>query len=214
MKFFIRKYLWEILGIDYQQSLKIHDFVFLKNDPYTILGHKSYDNGALVWRWTDSPLVIGKFCSIANNVKFIVDEGFHTTSNITNFPLIDNLFKDELMLPNGSLKKEVLSQVKQKAGITIGNDVWIGMGAFIMPGVIIGNGATIGANSVVTKNVPDYAVATGSPAKVIKIKHSTEVIEKLNKIAWWNWEVKLIKDRIEDFHNSIEHFVNKYYNNQ
>jgi acetyltransferase-like isoleucine patch superfamily enzyme len=208
----IRTLIWRILGIEFKQSLKIHDYVFLKNDAYSEIGYKTYDNGALVWRWTNKHLQIGKYCSIANNVRFIVDEGFHTASKISNFPLIDNLFKNELVMPNGRLKKDVLNEVQQKAGITVGHDVWIGMGAFIMPGVSIGNGVTIGANSVVTKDVPDYAIVAGVPAKLIKLKHDNSVIEKLNKIAWWDWDTELIKTRIEDFHISVEYFLNKYSN--
>nr|WP_136481117.1 CatB-related O-acetyltransferase [Algibacter onchidii] len=208
----IRKILWRILGIDYNQTLKIHDYVFLKNDRYTKIGKKTYDNGALVWRWTDAKLKIGKYCSIANNVRFIVDEGYHTAPNVTNFPLFNNLFKEELLRKDSSKYKSILNQVKQKEGITIGNDVWIGMGALIMPGVIIGNGATIGANSVVTKDVPDYAVVAGSPAKLIKLKYSEENIYKLNRICWWHWEDRLVKERIEDFYISSDEFINKYYN--
>ena len=103
--------------------------------------------------------------------------------------------------------------MKQKEGITIGNDVWIGMGSYIMPGVSIGNGVTIGANSVVTKDVPDYAIVAGSPARLIKLKHPEEIIKKLNHIAWWNWEEKLIKNRIEDFYLTIDDFIKKYYCN-
>ncbi|MCF8273428.1 MAG: CatB-related O-acetyltransferase [Flavobacteriaceae bacterium] len=206
----LRHILWRILGIDYQQTLKIHDFVFLKNDKYSNIGSNTYDNGALVWRWTTAELNIGKFCSIANNVRFIVDEGYHNGSQITNFTLINNLFKDDIELPDGRLKDDVLKQIKQKEGITIGNDVWIGMGAFIMPGVTIGNGVTIGANSVVTKDVPDYAIVVGSPAKIIKLKHSNSDIEKLNKIAWWNWNKEIIKKRIKDFYSETDNFINKY----
>ncbi|MBP0902468.1 CatB-related O-acetyltransferase [Mariniflexile gromovii] len=212
MKNKVRILLWRILGFDYQTLLRKTDYVLLKDDSYTSKGNRTYDNGARVWRWTNSLLTIGNYCSIAHNVNFIMDEGFHNASKITNFPLIDNLFKNELTLPNGRLKKDVLNEVKQKQGITIGNDVWIGMGAYIMPGVIIGNGATIGSNSVVTKNVPDYAIVAGSPAKIIKLKHDEEIIKKLNEIAWWDWNVDTIKERIEDFNLSIEHFVNKYYN--
>ncbi|MCL5127853.1 CatB-related O-acetyltransferase [Algibacter sp. L4_22] len=212
MKNKIRVFLWKILGIDYDHTLRIHDYVFLKKDKFSTIGDKTYDNGALVWRWTNAPLVIGKFCSIANNVRFIVDEGHHTASTITNFPLVNNLFKEELLNNKSSIANEIINKIKQKEGITIGNDVWIGMGTFIMPGVTIGNGATIGANSLVTRDIPDYAVAFGSPAKVIKLKHSKEVILALNKIAWWNWDEKKIKSRIAEFYSNIEIFIDNHKN--
>ncbi|MDO6759420.1 CatB-related O-acetyltransferase [Tamlana sp. 2_MG-2023] len=209
MKHKIRIILWRLLGIDYNQALNIHDFIFLKNDKHSKIGNKTYDNGALVWRWTNSELIIGNYCSIANNVRFIIDEGYHTASTITNFPLINNLFKNELLDKKNKLHS-VLQDVKQKKGIYVGNDVWIGMGSYIMPGVKIGNGVTIGANSVVTKNVPDYAVVAGSPAKLIKYKYSKSQIDSLNKISWWNWEETTIKERINDFYSDENAFIEKY----
>ena len=214
MKNQLRNFLWKLLGVDYQQTLKIHDYVFLKNDPYTTRGHRTYDNGALVWRWTKAKLTIGKYCSIANNVRFIVDDGYHTASPVTAFPLINNFFKEEKTLPSGKDKLQFLESLKQREGISIGNDVWIGMGAYIMPGVRIGNGATIGANSVVTKDVMDYQVVGGNPVKVIKHKYDETVIQQLNAIAWWDWDDDVIRDRVEDFYLSkeegIERFIEKY----
>ncbi len=210
MKNKLRQILWRILGIDYNQALQVHDYIFLKKDNYTSKGVGTYDNGALVFRWTDALLTIGKYCSIANNVRFIVDKGFHGAASITSYPLINNLFKQENTLRSGENKSEFLKRIRQKEGITIGNDVWIGMGAIIMPGVTIGNGSTIAANAVVTKDVPDYSIAAGIPAKIIKYKFNTKQIEELNIIAWWDWNIETIKDRSKEFYNDPLDFINKY----
>lgn len=210
MKQRIRNLLWRILGIDYRQALQIHDYVFLKNDAYTQLGIRTYDNGALVWRWTTAPLRIGNYCSIANNVRFIVDEGYHKASPLTSFPLIHNLFQEAQKLPSGVDKNTFIQKIEQRSGIQIGHDVWIGMGAYIMPGVTIGNGVTIAANAVVTKNIPDYTIAAGSPAKILRGKHDSNTIAKLNEIAWWNWEEVIIQNRVEDFYGPIADFIAKY----
>ena len=196
------------MGIDYSQALRVHDYIFLKKDTFTTKGVGTYDNGALVFRWTEAALTIGKYCSIANNVRFIVDEGFHGTSSITSYPLVNNLFKQEKVLRSGKDKSNFLKHIQQKEGITIGNDVWLGMGAIIMPGVTIGNGVTIAANSVVTKNIPDYVMAGGVPAKIIKKKFNDIQIEELNKISWWHWDIETIKDRIEQFYNNPVDFIN------
>ncbi len=208
-KYKLRSFLWKILGFDYNMMLNKTDFTLLKDDKYSTLGLRTYDNGAKVWRWTQAPLTIGKYCSIANNVNFIVDEGFHSALKITNFPLVDNLFEKNEYI-DSCQKDDYLKKVKQKEGITIGNDVWIGIGAYIMPGVSIGNGVTIGANSVVTKDVLDYQVVAGTPAKVIKIKYDADTIEKLNQISWWDWDEKLIKERINDFNQDVEIFISRY----
>lgn len=209
MKTRIRVILWKILGIDYRTILSKLDYTLLKNDAYTTIGNRTYDNGAKVWRWTKAPLIIGNFCSIANNVNFIVNEGSHSFSALTNFPLAVNLFKNEKLI-NGIEKEEFLEKFNQKKGITIGNDVWIGMGAYLMPGIRIGNGVTIGANSVVTKDVDDYCLVAGSPARVVKRKFDLDIIEKLNKIAWWNWDENIIKNRLEDFFLPVNTFIEKY----
>lgn len=205
----VRKFIWRILGFDYNMMLRKTDFTLLKDDKYSTLGLRTYDNGAKVWRWTKTSLTIGKYCSIANNVNFIVDEGFHSALQITNYPLANNLFEKNEYI-DSCPKDDYFKKIKQKEGINIGNDVWIGMGTYIMPGVSIGNGVTIGANSVVTKDVLDYQVVAGTPAKVIKVKHDAHTIEKLNEIAWWNWDEKLIKERINDFNQDIKTFITRY----
>jgi virginiamycin A acetyltransferase len=197
----VRKMLLSFLGFDYKTLLLKLDYTLLKSDKYTQKDFGTYDNGAKVWRWSSAPLIIGKYCSIAYDVNFIVDEGFHKGSQISNYPFINNLNKHNF--------QDI--SIDQREGISIGNDVWIGMGAFIMPGVSVGNGAIIAANSVVTKEVPDYAIVAGSPAKIIKMKYDANTILKLNKIAWWNWESSVLESRKLDFYQlSIEEFINKY----
>jgi virginiamycin A acetyltransferase len=206
--FVIRKFLFRLLGIDYERFLKKLDFVFLSDDPYTKIGTNSYENGAVVSRSGTSEITIGKYCSIAQGVRFFADGGNHMFSQITSFPLFDNLFsKEELS------KADFRKKFNEKESIIVGNSVWIGSGSYIMPGIKIGNGVTVAANSVVTKDVPDYAFVAGSPAKIIKLKFSNEVIAKLNKISWWDWETDIIKKRIEDFYDvNIEVFIKKYIN--
>ncbi len=200
----IRNFLWRILGVKYDTFLIKMDYTLLRDDSFVEKGCRSYDNGAKVWRWTNAPLIIGKYCSIANNVNFIIDEGHHTLSNVTNFPLTKSFL----------IEDNKFSDLKQKEGIIIGNDVWIGMGSYIMPGVKIGNGVTIAANSVVTNDVEDYCVVGGTPARLIKKKFDDTIIYKLNIIKWWDWKEKEVENRIEDFHSSIIFFVNKYYKSE
>ncbi|MNI40841.1 Chloramphenicol acetyltransferase [compost metagenome] len=79
--------------------------------------------------------------------------------------------------------------------IVIGNDVWIGANAVILPGVTLGDGAVIGAGAVVTKDVPPYAIVGGVPAKVIRYRFTPEEIEVLLRIKWWEWEIEEIKSK-------------------
>lgn len=96
-----------------------------------------------------------------------------------------------------------------KGPIIIGSDVWIGRYAKILNGVTIGDGAIVAAHSIVSKDVPPYALVAGNPAEVKKYRYSPEIIEKLLRIKWWNWEDELIKVRMQDFAN-INTFIEKY----
>lgn len=95
----------------------------------------------------------------------------------------------------------------------IGNDVWVGIESVIMDGVTIGDGAVIGARSVVTKNVPPYSIVVGQPAKVLKYRFTPEVIDRLLEIKWWNMSDKEVTDKIK-FFNEPEitlDIINKYF---
>lgn len=148
-----------------------------------------------------SELEIGKFCSIANNVKIFLD-GEHETSNISTYPF--GYYK------GFTTKKRY--QVKSKGKITIGNDVWIGYGVTILSGVNIGDGAVIGACALVIKDVAPYTIVGGIPAKIIKKRFDDKTIEKLLQIKWWNWSDKKIQKNIEILqNNNIDIFIsNKY----
>lgn len=82
---------------------------------------------------------------------------------------------------------------KSKGRVAIGNNVWIGDSVIILPGVQVGDGAVIGAGSVVTKSIPAYAIAVGNPAKVIKSRFSSDVIEALHDLNWWEWDKAKIR---------------------
>ena len=187
----IRNYFWRLLGVSKKHMQWVCDNHYLKEDENTIIGYKSYDNNAIVYRWSNNKLIIGKYCSISYGVKFVIDDGSHTFNIISNYPFRTN-------------------QVGSKAGIEIGNDVWIGLGATIMNGVKIGDGVTVAAGSVVISNVPSYCVVAGVPAKVVKRKCTEEEAIMMSEIAWWDWEESTLKERITDFKLDIPSFISKY----
>ena len=93
--------------------------------------------------------------------------------------------------------------------VVIGNDVWIGHNAIIMPGVTIGDGAIVGSGAVVTHKVEPYTVVVGVPAKPIKKRFDDLTIDKIQKSQWWNWSHEIIKERLQDFKN-IDEFIKKW----
>lgn len=128
-------------------------------------------------------LIIGKFCSIASDVKFIMNGGNHRTDWFTNYPFPVFGQGWESVMP---------SEWPNKGDTVIGHDVWIGYGATFMPGVQVGDGAIVAAQSVVTKAVPPYAVVGGNPAQVIRYRFDEATIEALLGIQWWHWEIEKI----------------------
>jgi len=93
--------------------------------------------------------------------------------------------------------------------VKIGHDTWIGHGVVIMPGVKIGNGSIIGSNSVVTRDVPSYCIAVGSPARIIRKRFPQEISDAIEKTTWWDWPFETIKERFEDF-KDLRTFLKKY----
>lgn len=123
-----------------------------------------------------SRLVIGKYCSIAEGCK--ISFGDHRTDFATTYPFAS--LRHFWKAPEG------VNDHRSKGDVSIGNDVWIGSDVFIGSGVTIGHGAVIGGRAVVTKSVPPYAIAVGSPAKVVKYRFDEDTIAQLLELAWWD----------------------------
>ncbi len=212
MKQFLRKIAWKILGIEYLNYLKGQNKTYLHLAKNVVIGYKTYHNGAFVWQWhSNSELEIGKYCSIANDVNFILDSGHHQLSETTTFPHFNYLVNKELLICNKTQSDFKQSITTEKSKTIIGNDVWIGMNAVILPNVKVGNGVMILAGSVVSKDIPDYAVVGGVPATIIKMKYDAETIDKLKKIAWWEWDAIKVEENVSDFYEPIQEFINKWF---
>ncbi|MEO0409568.1 MAG: CatB-related O-acetyltransferase [Cyanobacteria bacterium P01_A01_bin.135] len=133
-------------------------------------------------------LIIGKFCCIASGVKFIMNGGNHRTDWITNYPFPVFGHGWECAMPE---------DWPNKGDTVIGNDVWLGYGVTVMPGVHIGDGAIVASQSVVTQSVAPYAVVGGNPAREIRKRFSDEAIAALLEIRWWDWEIEKITHNLQ-----------------
>jgi acetyltransferase-like isoleucine patch superfamily enzyme len=152
-----------------------------------IIGDYTYGSKHLKIIGDDSDIIIGKFCSIAENVTIFAG-AYHRTDWFTTYPF-------------GHVNESHFPKVQKGCGhpttkgdVIIGNDVWIATGAVIMSGVKIGDGAVIGAFSVVTKDVDPYTIVGGNPAKQIRKRFNNEVINKLLELKWWNLDVAIINE--------------------
>ena len=135
-------------------------------------------------------LIIGKFCSIACGVKFLFNCANHTLKSLSTYTF--PLFYEEWDLN----KANITVAWDHKGDIIIGNDVWIGYNVVIMAGVHIGDGAVIAACAVVTKDVPPYTIVGGVPAKEIRKRFNTEMIEQLLILKWWDWPIFKIRQSL------------------
>ncbi len=134
-------------------------------------------------------LVIGKFCMIASGASFIMNGGNHLTQAFSAYPFA--------IFGAGWEKAMDGKSYPTKGNTVVGNDVWIGHNATIMPGVHIGDGAVIATNATVTKDVAPYTIVGGNPATEIKKRFSDEVIEILLELQWWNWSAGKITQHVQ-----------------
>ncbi|MCE4089469.1 CatB-related O-acetyltransferase [Priestia megaterium] len=136
---------------------------------------------------------IGRYCSIGPSVK--IGLGKHPIDLLSTSPI----FYNPKNILNISLTEEL--QYQEYENTIIKNDVWIGANAIILDGIKIGNGAIIAAGAVVTKDVPDYAIVAGVPAKVIKLRFSEDIVQELLRTQWWKREPEEFKKDIKYFDN-------------
>jgi len=146
-----------------------------------------------------SKTTIGKFCSIGPDCK--IGLGKHPTKDfVSTHPIFFSI------LGQAQITFTDQNYFKEFETITIGHDVWMGANVIVMDGISIGSGAIIAAGSVVTKDVPPYAISGGVPAQIIKYRFEHEQIEKLLKIKWWDMNIDFLKNNFKKFHN-IESFL-------
>lgn len=147
---------------------------------------------------------VGKFCSIAA----------HTRINPGNHPL------ERVALSHFTYRSSAYGLGQDDAAFfdwrrsfrcVMGNDVWIGHGAVVLPGISIGTGAAIGAGTIVTKDVPAFAIVVGNPGRILRYRFAPEIIASLLRIAWWDWPHERLGDAMADFrHAGAEAFCRKY----
>jgi virginiamycin A acetyltransferase len=135
-------------------------------------------------------LIIGRYCAIAAGVVFLMNGANHDLSGFSSYPFY--------IFGHGWEGAAPESEAATSRGDTVvGSDVWLGWRSVIMPGVSIGHGAVIGVCSVVTNDVPAYAVVAGNPARVIRRRYDETIVDALLDIAWWDWDAATVTRNLE-----------------
>ena len=176
-----------IKNIETAENVIVGDYTYY-DDPE---GAENFNRNILYhFPFVGDKLVIGKFCAIARRTTFIMNGANHITSGISTYPfyIFGNGWNDN---------PPAADAFPHKGDTIIENDVWIGYESTIMPGVNIGNGAIVATKSVVTSNVRPYAIVGGNPARELRRRFTDEDIEKLEKIAWWDWSADKITRNID-----------------
>ena len=135
-------------------------------------------------------LIIGKFCAIAKGIEFVMNGANHRMNSVTTYPF-------NIMGRGWEKCAPASKDLPYKGATVIENDVWLCKNVTVMPGVHIGNGAIIGANSVVAKDIDPYCIAAVNPCKIVKKRFDDELISYLQELQWWNWPPEKIFTNLE-----------------
>ena len=169
------------------QNIIVGDFSYIADDNFENHVTHHYD-------FNGDKLIIGKFCQIATGVEFVMNGANHQMNAVSTFPFYT--------LEGWDMEPPRTTDLPLKGDTIIGNDVWIGQNAVILPGVHIGDGAIIGANSVVGSDVSPYTIVIGNPAIVLRKRFDDELITLMLKFRWWDKTVEEINSVIPLLTNS------------
>lgn len=162
-------------------NITVGDFTYFGEEDFESRVTHHYD-------FNGDKLIIGKFCQIAAGVNFVMNGANHQMNAASTYPFY--------IFEGWDQKAPPLSELPLKGDTVIGNDVWIGQNVTVLPGVHIGDGAIIGMNSVVAKDIAPYCVAAGNPAKEIRKRFDDELIHLMLKFKWWDMEIDEINKLI------------------
>lgn len=162
-------------------NITVGDFTYFGEEDFESHVTHHYD-------FNGDKLIIGKFCQIAAGVNFVMNGANHQMNAASTYPFY--------IFEGWDQKAPPLSELPLKGDTVIGNDVWIGQNVTVLPGVHIGDGAIIGMDSVVAKDIAPYSVAVGNPAKEIRKRFDDELIQLMLKLKWWDMEIDAINKLI------------------
>ncbi|GGI90754.1 acetyltransferase [Saccharopolyspora subtropica] len=166
--------------------IEVGDYTYY-DDP---AGAEEFETRNVLYNHGPARLRIGRFCALATGARFIMPAANHPMIGCSTYPF--TLFGGDW----ADATLDIATSLPTKGDTVVGNDVWIGRDATIMPGVRIGDGAIIATGAVVTSDVPAYGIAAGNPARVIRRRFYDDDVALLQRIAWWDWPIATITTHV------------------
>lgn len=148
----------------------------------------AFERNAVLYAFGPERLIIGRYCAIASGVRFLLPGANHADRGPSTFPF--GIFGP----PWAERTMDLVTSAQSRGDTVIGNDVWIGYQALVLPGVTVGHGAVVAAASVVAADVAPYTVVAGNPARSVRRRYEQEDVTRLLRAGWWDWPVELITE--------------------
>ncbi len=165
-----------VKAVSRNSHIIVGDFTYISDSEFDTHVHYLH-------KYLGDRLIIGKFCQIGPGVEFIMNGANHQMGGVSTFPFY---------MLGWNMDAPAVTDLTFKGDTVIGNDVWIGQNSTILPGVHIGDGAIIGANSVVGHDVEPYSIVAGNPIRLIRKRFDDEMIGMLLRLKWWDKPIQEI----------------------
>jgi len=175
-----------IKNVIHRPNIEVGDYTYYDDptDPTNFEAHVTHH-----YEFLGDRLIIGKFCSIASGIEFVMNGANHVMKGASTYPF-------NILGGDWQAFTPELTDLPLKGDTVVGNDVWFGQNVTVLPGVQIGDGAIIGANSIVTKDVAPYTIVGGNPASLIRASFDQPVIQALEALAWWDQDINWVTANI------------------
>ncbi len=148
----------------------------------------AFERDAVLYAFGPERLIIGRYCAIASGVRFLLPGANHADRGPSTFPF--GIFGP----PWAERTMDLVMSARSRGDTVIGNDVWLGYQALVLPGVTVGHGAVVAAASVVATDVDPYTVVAGNPARTVRRRFQHEDVTRLLRAGWWDWPVELVTE--------------------
>lgn len=153
-----------------------------------------FEEDAVLYAFGPERLVIGRFCALAAGVRFLMPGANHADRGPSTYPF--GIFGAPW---EGTM--DLVMSAPSRGDTNVGHDVWLGYQALVLPGVTIGHGAVVAAGSVVSADVPPYAVVAGNPARTVRLRYDEADVARLLRAAWWHWPLALLTEHVRNVMN-------------